>query len=55
MRYYELKYGCDNKEVGTQFPQVWDFVKGYSPEVEVSTVLVGIYPIPVAQLDPVQI
>lgn len=34
MRYYELKYGCDNKEVGTQFPQVWDFVKGYSPEVE---------------------
>lgn len=34
MRYYELEYGCDNKEVGTQFPQVWDFIKGYSPEAE---------------------
>lgn len=34
MKYYQLKYGCDNKEVGTQFPQVWDFIKGYSPKNE---------------------
>lgn len=34
MRYYELEYGCDNKEVGSQYPQVWDFIKGYSPENE---------------------
>ena len=32
MRYYKLEYGCDNKEVGSQYPQVWDFIKGYSPE-----------------------
>ena len=34
MRYYKFEYGCDNKEVGTQYPQVWDFIKGYSPENE---------------------
>jgi len=34
MRYYKLEYGCDNKEVGSQYPQVWDFIKGYSPENE---------------------
>ena len=34
MRYYKLEYGCDNKEVGSQYPQVWDFIKGYSPKNE---------------------
>ena len=34
MRYYKLEYDCDNKEVGSQYPQVWDFIKGYSPENE---------------------
>ena len=34
MRYYKFEYGCDNKEVGSQYPQVWDFIKGYSPENE---------------------
>lgn len=34
MRYYKLEYGCDNKEVGSRYPQVWDFIKGYSPENE---------------------
>lgn len=34
MRYYKLKYSVDSKIVGTQFPQVWDFIKGYSPKNE---------------------
>jgi hypothetical protein len=34
MIYYKFEYGCDNKEVGSQYPQVWDFIKGYSPENE---------------------
>ena len=34
MRYYKLKYSIDSKVVGTQFPQVWDFIKGYSPKNE---------------------
>lgn len=34
MRYYKLKYSIDSKIVGTQFPQVWDFIKGYSPKNE---------------------
>lgn len=34
MRYYKLKYSIDSKIVGTQFPQVWDFIKGYSPKSE---------------------
>jgi hypothetical protein len=34
MRYYKLENGCDNKEVGSQYPQVWDFIKGYSPKNE---------------------
>ena len=34
MRYYKFEYGCDNKEVGSQYPQVWDFIKGYSPKNE---------------------
>lgn len=34
MRYYKLKYSVDSKNVGTQFPQVWDFIKGYSPKNE---------------------
>jgi hypothetical protein len=34
MRYYKLEYSNDSKIVGTQFPQVWDFIKGYSPKNE---------------------
>ena len=34
MRYYKLEYGCDNKEVGSHYPHVGDFIKGYSPENE---------------------
>ncbi len=34
MKFYKLDYGCDNEIVGNQFPQVWDFVKGYSPKPE---------------------
>ena len=34
MRYYKLIYSIDSKIVGTQFPQVWDFIKGYSPKNE---------------------
>lgn len=34
MQYYKLKESLDENIVGTQFPQVWDFVKGYSPKVE---------------------
>lgn len=32
MRFYQLDYSNDLKIVGSQYPQVWDFVKGYSPE-----------------------
>lgn len=34
MKYYKLKYSINTKLVGTQFPQVWDFIKGYSPEIK---------------------
>ncbi len=34
MKFYKLDYGCDNEIVGNQYPQVWDFVKGYSPKPE---------------------
>lgn len=34
MKYYKLIYSISSKLVGTQFPQVWDFIKGYSPEFE---------------------
>lgn len=34
MRYYKIKYNINQKIVGTQFPQVWDFIKGYSPKNE---------------------
>lgn len=34
MKYYKLKYSIDSKIVGTKFPQVWDFIKGYSPKNE---------------------
>ena len=34
MRYYKLKYSVDSNIVGTQFPQIWDFIKGYSPKNE---------------------
>ena len=34
MKFYKIDYGCDNEIVGNQFPQVWDFVKGYSPKPE---------------------
>lgn len=34
MKYYKLKYSIDSKIVGTQFPQVWDFINGYSPKNE---------------------
>lgn len=34
MKYYKLIYSINSKLVGTQFPQVWDFIKGYSPEFE---------------------
>lgn len=34
MRYYKIKYSINQKIVGTQFPQVWDFIKGYSPKNE---------------------
>lgn len=35
MKYYRLDYCIATKEVGTQYPQVWDFIKGYKPEAEV--------------------
>ncbi|MBR6198373.1 MAG: hypothetical protein IKQ72_12340 [Bacteroidaceae bacterium] len=34
MKFYKLKFGCDNEIVGNQYPQVWDFLKGYSPKPE---------------------
>lgn len=34
MKYYAVKYSLNPKIVGTQYPQVWDFVKGYKPEVK---------------------
>ena len=32
MKYYKFDYCVATKEVGTQYPQVWDFIKGYNPE-----------------------
>jgi len=34
MKYYSIDYSTDPKIVGTQYPQVWDFIKGYNPEPE---------------------
>lgn len=32
MKYYAIDYSTNSKIVGTQYPQVWDFIKGYNPE-----------------------
>ena len=34
MKYYIINDCLDEKIVGTQYPQVWDFVKGYKPDPE---------------------
>lgn len=34
MKYYSIDYSTNPKIVGTQYPQVWDFVQGYNPEPE---------------------
>lgn len=34
MKYYRLDYCCATKEVGTTWPQIGDFIKGYNPEPE---------------------
>lgn len=33
MTFYTFDYSTRSEIVGTQYPQVWDFIKGYSPEV----------------------
>lgn len=33
MTYYEIDYSTNLQIVGSQYPQVYDFIKGYSPEV----------------------
>lgn len=34
MIYYSIDYSINPKIVGTQYPQVYDFIKGYNPEPE---------------------
>lgn len=34
MKYFTVDYSLETKIVGTQYPQVWDFIKGYKPELE---------------------
>lgn len=34
MKYFIIKECLNEKIVGTQYPQVWDFVKGYKPDPE---------------------
>ena len=34
MKYFTVDYSLETKIFGTQYPQVWDFIKGYKPELE---------------------
>ena len=34
MKYFTVDYSLETKIVGTQYPQVWDFIKSYKPELE---------------------
>ena len=34
MKYYKVEYSDDRSVVGSQYPQVYDFIKGYNPKPE---------------------